>query len=190
VRSLAWSARLLNFSVIVASSAWLGPNPAKRYAGSLSICLCSSIRGCMSIFCPFQPRLRFACERTAHYARKFAGLPRGQKLAYALAKPSVLLDRIRLRAGRLPQHPLVRPSPLPHAAQVAAASLAFSQEPIARGDHTLMQRGGPADDSSPAVLASRSRPSTWCKPGWSLRWPLIRLPWVEVLVGQSPFLAV
>ena len=25
-----------------------------------------------------------------------------------------------------------------------------------------------------------SRPSRWCKSGWSLRWPLVRRPWVEV----------
>ena len=25
-----------------------------------------------------------------------------------------------------------------------------------------------------------SRPSRWCKSGWSLRWPLVRPPWVEV----------
>src|SRR5438128_914987 len=29
-------------------------------------------------------------------------------------------------------------------------------------------------------MEDRSRPSRWCKSGWSLRWPSVRRPWVEV----------
>jgi len=36
----------------------------------------------------------------------------------------------------------------------------------------------------------RSRPSRWCKSGWSLRWPLVRPPWVEVLLDRRRSAAV
>jgi catechol 2,3-dioxygenase-like lactoylglutathione lyase family enzyme len=36
----------------------------------------------------------------------------------------------------------------------------------------------------------RSRPSSWCKSGWSLRWPLFRRPLVEVLPDRRRSAAV
>jgi len=35
-----------------------------------------------------------------------------------------------------------------------------------------------------------SRPSSWCKSGWSLRWPLVRPPWVEVWLDRRRSAAV
>ena len=33
---------------------------------------------------------------------------------------------------------------------------------------------------SDQIKRLRSCPSRWCKSGWSLRWPSVRPPWVEV----------
>ena len=37
-----------------------------------------------------------------------------------------------------------------------------------------------ARDGALVPAGTGSRPSSWCKSGWSLRWPSVRPPWVEV----------
>ena len=55
----------------------------------------------------------------------------------------------------------------------------------------------PAIEDSAAVVANARRlldagscPSRWWKSGWSLRWPLVRRPWVEVWPARRRSAAV